>query len=139
MALDPDPPERPDHAAREPSTGKGVVRRGAEAAESDIDIATKGSPRDLTSSDEGTYESGQRDTGGAEAIGGHILDDNGNTFDVEIDWLDDEGNVLVTYAPSELTNVSDVTFNIVARSDHFELRVKDNSGATSVHGTANAH
>lgn len=123
---------------QEPNTGKGIYRKGAEEAEADIDIATSSSPIDLTGAD-GPFESGQRSTGGAEALAGHILDDNGNTFDVRVDWMDDQGNVLVTDDRSSLTGVSDVKFNLVVRSDHFEVRVVDNGGATAVHGTVNAH
>lgn len=139
--------ERPDHTRsisgstgdvmdQEPGTGKGVYRKGAATEEADVDVGSVNEPLDLTA---GNFASGQKDTGGAEALAGHIIDDNGNLFNVEIDWMDEDGNVLVTDSRDTLNGVSDVQFNLVIRSDHFEVRIEDNNGATAVHGSVNAH
>lgn len=141
--------ERPDHTkeitggegdrmAQEPTSGKGIYRKGAATEEADLDIAAANDTLDLTG-DDGPYESGQKSTGGAEALAGHIVSDDGNTFDVRIDWMADDGTVLVTEDRAALTNVSDIQFNLVVRSDHFEVRLVDNTGAAQVHGSVNAH
>lgn len=127
-----------DPVSQEPDSGKQIQRKGAGAEEADIDIATSSSPHDLDA--DGDFETGQRSTGGAEALAGEIVSDDSATFSVFIDWLDDDGNVLITHNPAALTDVTDVDFNIIVRSDHFELRVSDTSGGQNrIHGTANCH
>lgn len=151
MALNRNPSiERPDHStvtvgnegdptAQEPESGKNVTRKGASAEQADIDVAAVNEPYDLVA--EGDYASGQRDTGGAEGIAGDIESADGNTFTVEIDWLSDDGEVLKTHAPSAMADAVNLDFNIVARSDHFEVRITDtsNAGSNGIHGTVNAH
>lgn len=121
---------------QEPGSGKVVYRRGAVASEADIDIGNVSNPLDLTQSN---FSSGVRDAGGAEALAIEVIDDDGYTFNVEVDWYDDNGNITITHSPPSLTQVSDVEANLIMRSDKFELRIENNNGATSVHGTANAH
>lgn len=123
---------------QEPGSGKPVMRRGGPESEADIDVGTAASPIDLTGGD---FESGSKNAGGAEALGGKFISDDNNTFSVEIDWLDDDGNVAITSSPASLTDVTDVEFNLVMRSDRFEVRLTDTSGGAqnNVHGTANAH
>lgn len=122
--------------SQETGTGKPVYRRGAEAAVADIDIGTASNPLDLTT---GSFESGERNAGGAEALAIKLVDDTGGTFDVKVDWLNDDGNVTITEERAAMTNVSDLEANLIMRSDRFNLRVLNNSGATETHGTANAH
>jgi len=150
MALNRKPsPERPDHTtatagssgeitAQEPGSGKPVHRRGGDESQADIDVGTVASPVDLTTGD---FNSGQRNVGGAEALAGDLISDDTNTFTVEVDWLDDDNNVTRTYSPSALTDVTEIQFNLIVRSDRFEVRVTDTSGGAqnNVHGSVNAH
>lgn len=143
----PDTP-RPDHSRlgvgdqgtpvrQEEDSGKQIQRKGAGSTEADIDIATADSPLDLAGGD---FESGQRSTGGAEALAGEIVSDDSATFTVFIDWLNDDGDVLITHNPAALTDVTDVDFNLIIRSDHFEVRVTDTSGGQNqINGSVNAH
>lgn len=123
--------------AQEPTSGKQVYRRGAVEAQADIDIGTNASPHDLNTSD---FESGPKNAGGAEALAGEITSQDSATFSVKVDWLNDENEVIITHEPAGLTDVTDVNFNLIMRSDRFELRVTDTSGGQNrIHGTANAH
>lgn len=148
MALNSRGTNRPDHSRlvvgdegdeihQESGTGKQVHRKGAVSAEADIDIATSSSPMDLA---DGDFESDQRSTGGAEALAGEVVSDDSATFSVFVDWMDDDGNVLITHNPAALTDVTDVDFNLIIRSDHFEVRISDTSGGQNrIHGTINSH
>lgn len=129
-----------DPVSQEPDSGKQIQRKGAGSEEADIDIATSSSPHDLI--DDGDFESGQRSTGGAAELAGEIVSDDNNSFSVFVDWLDDDGNVLITHNPDALTDVPDrVDFDMIVRSDHFEVRVTDTSGGSqnNIHGTVNSH
>lgn len=149
MALKRPDIERPDGARlnagnegdvtdQEPGSGKPVFRRGADESNADIDMGTASSPFDLSDAD---FASGVRNTGGAEALAGEFTSDDSETFSVEVDWLNDDNEVVLTHTPSGLTDATDVDFNLIVRSDRFELRLTDTSGASqnNVHGTANAH
>lgn len=127
-----------DVIAQEPGSGKAVHRRGADEANADIDIGTAASPRDLDA--DGDYESDNRNVGGAEALAGEVVSDDGATFTVYVDWLNDDNEVVITHSPSALTDVTDVDFNLIVRSDRFKVRVEDTSGGQNrIHGTINAH
>lgn len=141
---------RPDHTKvtvgdqgdatnQEAGTGKNVIRRGGTEAECDIDVATVAEPHDLI--DDGNFESGMRVTGGAEALAGDLISADGATFTVEVDWLNEDGEVLRTHDPSALQDVTELDFNLIVRSDRFEVRVMDTSGGAqnNIHGSINAH
>lgn len=150
MAIKTPDTERPDHAGlvtgdqgdvmnQEPGSGKQVLRRGGPESEADIDIGTASSPVDLDGGNN-DFDSGAKNAGGAEALAGEITSDDGATFTVFVDWLNDSEEVVITHSPSGLTDVTDVDFNLIMRSDRFKVRVEDTSGGQNrVHGTMNAH
>lgn len=151
MAINDNPhPERQDGSSivvgdqgdainQEPETGKQVYRRGASEAQADIDVGTSSSPRDLIA--DGDFNSDARNAGGAEALAGKFISDDGNTFSVKVDWLNDDDETVITHEPAALTDVTDVEFNLIMRSDRFKVRIEDTSsaGQNNVHGTVNAH
>lgn len=128
-----------DPEAQEPETGKPVHRRGGTEEQCDIDVATASSPYDLIA--EGDFESGMKNTGGAEALAGEIKSDDSNTFTVEVNWLNEDGEVLLTHSPAALVDATDLDFHLIVRSDRFEVCVTDTSGAgqNGIHGSVNAH
>ena len=141
---------RPDHTEgitgsqgdltdQEPGTGKSIIRRGAGESNADIDVGTASSARDLIA--DGDFDSGAKNAGGAEALAGKFISDDSNTFSVFVDWLNDDDETVITSNPAALTDVTDVEFNLIMRSDRFKLRVEDTSaaGQNNVHGSANAH
>lgn len=126
---------------QEPTSGKPINRLGAESAEADIDIGTSNNPTNIGSNGS-EFQSGARSTGGAQELTGTVVSDQGNNFDIHIDWLDDNDNLLRTESPSAIQGVNNVdNFNIVTKSDRFELRITDVSGnaTNEIHGSANAH
>jgi hypothetical protein len=126
---------------QEPGTGKALFRLGGDAAESDIDIATASNPTNI-GTDGSAFESGQRQTGGAREVAISAVSDDDAAFNVEIEWMDENGNVLRTEAPSALQGVTDINkATIIAVSDNFNLRLADASGnaQNNVYGTANSH
>lgn len=133
MALKNNPDARPDH--------KPVNRRGGTEEDTDVNMGTAASPVDIGSGGSGNFDSGVRNTGGAEAIAGEFESDDNNNFKVEIDWIDSNDNVVKTHAPSATNGVTDVEFSFRIRSDRWKLRVEDTSGANQnrVHGSANTH
>lgn len=153
MALRPQDPgtDRPDESSQvvgdegllvfqEPDSGKWVYRKGGDESQTDINVGTASSPRDLIA--DGDYASGERNTGGSEAIAGEFSTDDGNSFNVEIDWIDEDGNVVETHDPNpgqDITGSFEFAWRI--RSDRWELRVEDTSNAAqnNVHGSANVH
>jgi len=144
------PTERPDHVTsisgdqgdpmnQEPGSGKQVYRRGAGESQADIDIGAASSPRDLDGGNN-DFDSGAKNAGGAEALAGEITSDDSANFNVLVDWLDNDENVVITHDPASLQGVSDVEFNLVMRSDRFKVRVEDTSGGQNrIHGTVNSH
>lgn len=152
MAVNPNPAEFPGNGfpvvgdkglrtAQEPSTGKPINRLGGESAQSDVDIGTADEPVNIGTGGS-KFESGTRDTGGAQELSGTVISDQSNTFNIKVEWQDDDGNSLREEAPSSLQGVTDVTeFNLIVKSDHFNLIVEDASGnaTNEVHGSANAH
>jgi len=126
---------------QESGTGKIVLRIGGDAGESDIDIGSASSPVNIgTGGSE--FQSGQRSTGGAQELALTVVSASSATFDVNIDWMDENGNVLRTESPSAAQGVTDVEkLTIITVSDNFQLRITDASGNTTnnVHGSANAH
>jgi len=125
-----------DREKQEPGSGKPIIRRGAGEANSDIDIGSVSNTIDLTG---GRFETDPRNAGGAEALALEIVDDSGGTFDVTVQWLTDDNSVAIEHTPPALTNVTDLEANLIMRSDRFKLIVENNSSATQVHGTGNAH
>lgn len=126
---------------QEPGTGKALFRLGGDSAESDIDIGTVNNPVNI-GSDGSAFESGQRQTGGATEVALTAVSATGEPFNVEIEWMDEDGNVLRTEAPDALQGTTDVEkATIIAVSDNFQLRLTDASGnaTNEVHGTANSH
>lgn len=152
MAFNENPFQRPDDAIpivgdqglrnrQEPTTGKPINRLGGESAESDVDIGTDAEPTNIGNNGS-EFKSGIRSTGGAQEITMTVVSDQSNNFDVNIDWYDENGNLLRTESPSPLQAVNDISnANIITKSDNFELRITDVSGAADneIHGTANAH
>lgn len=142
--------ERPDHTrlgvgnqgdptAQEPESGKSVTRRGGTESEADINVGQAGAPRDLDGG-ANDFDSGPKNVGGSEAIAGQVISEDDATFNVEIDWLDSDENVVLTHNPSALQGVTDVDFNVISRSDRFKVRIEDASGGTNnVRGSINAH
>lgn len=132
MALNNDPTGHPDH--------KPVYRRGASETETDVNVGTTDNPVDMI--DAGDYDSGPRNTGGAEAIAGEFETDDGNAFNVEIDWLDANEDVVATHDPPAAQGVTgSIEFAWRVRSDRWRLRVEDASGAAQnrIRGSANTH
>lgn len=128
-----------DSMNQEAVTGKQVIRRGGEEADADMNIGTASNPQDLDGGSN-DYDSGARNVGGSEAIAGQIVSDDSAQFNVHVDWLDADDNVVITHSPAALQGVTDVDFTLVSRSDRFKVRVEDASGGQNrVHGSINAH
>lgn len=126
---------------QEPGTGKALFRLGGDSAESDIDIGSEANPVAIGSGGS-AFESGQRQTGGATEVAITAVSKQRNPFNVEIDWLDENGNLLRKESPSALQGTEDIEkATIIAVSDNFELRLADASGGATneVYGSANAH
>lgn len=124
---------------QEPGSGKQVLRRGGPESEADINIGTASNPLDLDGG-ANDFDSGARNVGGSEAIAGEIISDDSANFNVLVDWLDANDNVVITHSPSAIQGVSDVEFNLVSRSDRFKVRVEDASGGQNrIHGSINSH
>lgn len=142
--------ERPDHTRsvagnqgnvmdQEPGSGKQVLRKGGAESEADINIGTAANPRDLNGG-ANDFASGPKNVGGSEAIAGEIISDDAAQFNVLVDWLDADDNVVATHNPPAIQGVTDVQFNLVSRSDRFEVRVEDASGGQNrIHGSINSH
>lgn len=127
-----------DPLDQESGSGKPVMRRGGDESNSDIDVGTTSSQVDLSNGD---FDSGTKNAGGAEALAGKLVSDSSETFSVEVKWLDDNENTTIKATPSALTDVTDVEFNLIMRSDRFDVKVTDTSGNSpnNVHGSINAH
>lgn len=128
-----------DVVAQEPSSGKQVHRRGGDESATDVNVGTVAEPRDLIA--DGDFSTGTRNTGGAEALAGEFVSTDSNAFNVLVDWLDADENVVHTHAPAPIQGVTDVDFSLRVRSDRWQLRVEDASGAgqNRVRGSANVH
>lgn len=150
MTIDETPPERPDFSTvlvgdndealnQEVGTGKAVFRRGAEEAQADIDIGSQSSPHDLIG--DGDFTSGNRNTGGAEALAGFITSDDDRNFTITVTWNDSDNQSIISDSPDPLTQTSEVKFNLIVRSDRFDVTVTDESGAgqNNIRGSVNAH
>lgn len=151
MALKKPNTARPDHAGlqagnqgdvmkQEPVSGKSVIRRGAAENEADIDIGTSNNPRDLDGG-ANDFDSGARNAGGAEALVMQVTSDDNANFNIHVDWLDDDENVVITTSKSALQGTNDVELaSLKMRSDRYKVRVEDASGGQNrIHGSINAH
>jgi hypothetical protein len=84
-----------------------------------------------------TFETGEQNISGASEIGCGFNSNDGNTFDVVVEWTDGAGTVRHTQRPDKLQGITDEEAVIVVKSTHFNLKLEGNS--SDVDGTVNAH
>lgn len=125
---------------QEAVSGKQVYRKGGDADEADIDVGTEANPHDLDGGSN-DFSSDNKNAGGAGALVMQVESDDSASFNIHVDWLDDEENVVITTSKAALQGVTEVEKAALRmRSDRFRVRIEDASGGQNrIHGSCNAH
>jgi len=87
----------------------------------------------------GDYATGKQNISGAQEVTIGAKSSEGNVFDVVVEWMDGNGNVL--WSETVLSGVTDSYANVIVKSTHVNVKLTDASGAVqnNVDGTINAH
>jgi len=156
--------ERPDHTSLQAGSEgveilqdgqKIVTRGGAPASESDFDIIKDNSGTNWDLAIDGDFNipgdtpasrKDDPDVGGTVKFAGAIISENNNSFDFTIDWVDDNGKVLVSQKFSSSTGGIDSNHNIkfekvYTKGDFMQITITDTSGGANnnIHGSINFH
>jgi hypothetical protein len=132
-----------------------VVRSGATATDSDFDIVkdTDGTDWDLNADGDftipGDTPKGREEApnvGGTVRLGGGIVSASDATFEMTIDWIDENDNVLLSETFGSSTNTDfgsnqAIQFDrLWTKSDFVNVTITDTSGGTNnIHGSLNFH
>jgi hypothetical protein len=117
------------------SQGKQVTRTGTTSAEGDYDIQS----HDLSNE---VYETGRAEIGGADIISGAIESEQDNNFNIILEWMDQDGNILYTEKPASAQGVSDhIIESITVKGDNVNIKMEDSAadGTNEITGTLNIH